>query len=151
MSTRNLEPIKILFLCTGNSCRSQMAEGWARHLLRDRVQPHSAGVDPGTLDPRAVEVMAEVGIDISNQYSKGLAEVLEVPLDLVVTVCDRAQESCPIFPSHTLVRHVDIEDPPRLARHVGSSEEALDIYRRVRDQIRAFVETLPDTLRLDRA
>ena len=146
MSTRNQEPIKALFLCTGNSCRSQMAEGWARHLLGDRIEAYSAGVDPGSLDPRAVEVMAEAGVDISTHRSKGLTEVLAIPFDLVFTVCDQAQESCPIFPGRATLRHAGFEDPPRLAREADDEEQALTIYRRIRDEVRAFVESLESDL-----
>ena len=141
---------RILCLGTGNSCRSQMAEGWARHLLGGRVEAHSAGVDPGRLDPRAVTVMAEVGVDISDHRSKSVSELLELPLDLVVTVCDHAQETCPVFPGRTRVVHQGFEDPPRLAREAATEQEALDLYRRVRDEIRIFVETLPDLLQQDR-
>lgn len=142
-----LPGMKILFLCTGNSCRSQMAEGWTRHLLGERFDPHSAGVDPGQLDPRAVAVMGERGVDISEQRPKGLGEVLEIPFDLVVTVCDHAQESCPVFPARARVLHHSFEDPPRLARQAASEEEALEVYRRVRDDIRDFVESLAEIAR----
>ena len=139
-----LPELKVLFLCTGNTCRSQMAEGWVRRLLGDRVQVYSAGVDPGRLDSRAVAVMAEAGVDISQHHPKGVAEVLDIPFDLVVTVCDHAQESCPIFPAPVRVLHHGFEDPPRLAQSSTSEEEALLHYRRVRDEIRAFVERLPE-------
>jgi len=147
VSIRSAEPLEVLFLCTGNTCRSQMAEGWARHLLGDQFDPHSAGVDPGTLDVRAVAVMAEAGVDISKHRSKSLSEVLETPFDLVITVCDRARESCPVFPGKAVVRHVGFDDPPRLAQATMSEDEALGIYRRVRDEIRAFVEALPGGFR----
>ena len=140
------ERLRVLFLCTGNSCRSQMAEGWTRHLKADRVEPYSAGVDPGTLDPRAVAVMKEAGVDISGHISKPLSEVVHVPLDFVVTVCDHAHESCPIFPGRTTVVHRGFDDPPRLAVTASSGDEALGHYRRVRDEIRAFVEELPQSL-----
>ena len=137
---------RILFLCTGNACRSQMAEGWCRHLLGETVEPFSAGVAPSRLDPRAVRVMAEVGVDISAQWSKPIGAVMDTEFDVVVTVCDGARERCPVFPGRALVRHVGFEDPPYLARSAASPEEALGAYRRVRDEIRAFVETLPDSL-----
>lgn len=133
---------RVLFLCTGNSCRSQIAEGFARHLGGGRVEPYSAGVAPGTLDPRAVEVMAEVGIDISCHDAKHLSTLLDVAFDLVVTVCDHAAETCPIFPGTTEVLHRGFEDPPRLAASATSEEEALHHYRRVRDEIRVMVEEL---------
>jgi arsenate reductase len=137
---------RVLFLCTGNSCRSQMAEGWVRHLLDHRMEAHSAGVDPGQLDPRAVTVMAEVGVDISDHRSKSVTELLEVPFNLVITVCDHARETCPVFPGRTRVVHQGFEDPPRLAREAATEEEALDLYRRIRDEIRTFVEQLPEQL-----
>ncbi len=137
---------KVLFLCTGNSCRSQMAEGWARALKGDVIEPHSAGVDPHALDPRAVAVMAEAGVDISEHRPKHVDELREIDFDYVVTVCDHAHEGCPLFPGRTKVVHVGFEDPPRLAKDAGSENEALDHYRRVRDEIRAFVEAMPDVL-----
>jgi arsenate reductase len=138
--------LKVLFLCTGNACRSQMAEGWARRLKGGAVEPYSAGVDPHGLDPRAVKVMAEAGVDISNHRSKHVRELEGVAFDFVVTVCDNARESCPLFPGRTRVVHVGFEDPPRLARDAKSEEDALAHYRRVRDEIRTFVETLPGSL-----
>lgn len=140
------QKIKILFLCTGNSCRSQMAEGWARALKADSVEPYSAGIETHGLNPRAVAVMAEAGVDISAQRSKHVREVLDIPFDAVVTLCDHASEHCPIFPRPVRRVHVGFDDPPRLARSARSEEEALGHYRRVRDDIRAYVETLPDSL-----
>jgi len=137
---------KILFLCTGNSCRSQMAEGWARHLKADRFEAYSAGVETHGLNPNAVRVMAEAGVDISGHRSKHLDELSDVEFDHVVTVCGNAHESCPVFPGKTEVTHVGFDDPPRLAREAASEEEALGHYRRVRDEIRAFVEGLPERL-----
>jgi arsenate reductase len=141
--------LRVLFLCTGNSCRSQMAEGWSRHLLPDRIEAYSAGVEPTGLDPRAVRVMAERGVDISGQRSKHLHEVAEVAFDGVVTVCDGARERCPVFPGDARVVHVGFDDPPRLARDARSEEAALEPYRRVRDEIRAFVDRLPGPLARD--
>jgi arsenate reductase len=138
---------RILFLCTGNACRSQMAEGWARHLKGDSLEPYSAGVEVHGLDPRAVRVMAEAGVDISGHRSKHVSELKDIPFDYVVTVCDDARESCPLFPGRTKVVHESFEDPPRLAKDAKTAEEALVHYRRVRDEIKAFVETLPDALR----
>ena len=138
--------LKVLFLCTGNACRSQMAEGWARHLRGDRLGAFSAGIEPRGLDPRAVRVMAEEGVDISGQRSKHVDEVCRIPFDYVVTVCDHAHESCPLFPGRTKVIHVGFDDPPRLARDARTEEEALGHYRRVRDEIRTFIKTLPDAL-----
>ena len=140
------ETLTILFLCTGNSCRSQMAEGWTRHLHGGRIRALSAGVRPKGLDPRAVRVMAEAGVDIAGQRSRSVEDVLDTPVDVVVTVCDAARESCPVFPRRARVVHRGFEDPPRLAEGLGSEDEALAIYRRVRDEIRGFVEGLPGSL-----
>jgi len=137
---------KVLFLCTGNACRSQMAEGWARRLKGDLLEAHSAGVDPRGLDPRAVQVMAEAGVDISGHRSKHVRELQHVDFDFAVTVCDRARESCPVWLGRAKVVHVGFDDPPRLARGARTGEEALAHYRRVRDEIRRFIETLPEAL-----
>ncbi len=137
---------RILFLCTGNSCRSQMAEGWARHLRSNVIEPYSAGVEPHGLNPLAVKVMAEAGVDISGQMSQHIDEFEGTPLDWVVTVCDNARESCPVFPGSTRVVHVGFDDPPALAANAESEEEALGHYRRVRNEIRQFVESLPEEL-----
>jgi arsenate reductase len=134
---------KVLFLCTGNSCRSQMAEGWARHLKSDVIEPYSAGIETHGLNLNAVKVMAEAGVDISGHHSKHLDELKDIDFDYVITVCDNAHESCPVFHGKTKVVYVGFDDPPRLAREVKTQEEALDIYRRVRDEIRAFVEKCP--------
>jgi arsenate reductase len=138
---------KILFLCTGNSCRSQMAEGWARALKSKEVKAWSAGTRPRVLDPRAVRVMAEAGVDISGQRAKGIDEVKGMEFDYVVTLCGDARETCPVFPGKVKVVHHGFTDPPRLAAGAGTEEEALGHYRRVRDEIRAFVEKLPGILR----
>jgi len=139
--------VKVLFLCTRNSCRSQMAEGWTRHLKAGVVEPCSAGTDAGRLDPRAVTVMAEAGVDISGQRSKLVAELKGIDFDYVVTVCDRAHSRCPVFSGKTVkVVHAAFDDPPALAANARTEEEALQHYRRVRDEIRAFVDKLPDVL-----
>jgi len=138
--------LKVLFLCTGNACRSQMSEGWARHLRGDQIDAYSAGVAPHGLDPRAVRVMAEAGVDISAHTSKHLDTLLHLPFDYVVTVCDNAAGSCPMFPGDSRKIHRSFEDPPALARRAQSEEQALDHYRRVRDEIRAYIETLPEGL-----
>jgi arsenate reductase len=138
--------LKILFLCTGNSCRSQMAEGWARRLKGDVLEPYSAGLEVHGLDPRAVQVMAEAGVDISGHRSKDVSELKDIAFDYVVTVCDNARESCPLFPGRAKIVHKSFDDPPRLAKSAATEGEALAHYRRVRDEIRAFVETLPDSL-----
>ncbi len=148
MQTANRK-IKLLFLCTGNSCRSQMAEGWTRRLKGDLIEPYSAGVESHGLNPCAVKVMAEAGVDISNHRSKYLDQVRDIAFDYVVTVCDNANESCPVFPGNVKRLHLSFDDPPRLARNARTEEEALGYYRRVRDEIRAFVEQLPQALALD--
>jgi arsenate reductase (thioredoxin) len=138
--------LKVLFLCTGNSCRSQMAEGFARQLKGDVIEAYSAGIEKHGMNPLAVQVMAEAGVDISGQYSKTTDEFGDIEFDYVVTVCDRARESCPLFLGDAKVIHVGFDDPPALAKHAASEEEALEHYRRVRDEIRAFVERLPEAL-----
>jgi arsenate reductase len=138
--------LKVLFLCTGNSCRSQMAEGWARHLKAELVEPYSAGVETHGLNPKAVQVMAEAGVDISGHHSKHVRELSDVAFDYVITVCGNAQESCPLFSGRAQVVHVGFDDPPRLAKAARTEEEALNHYRRVRDEIRKFVESLPEAL-----
>ena len=140
------DKLKILFLCTGNSCRSQMAEGWAKALKGDVLDAYSAGVETHGLNPLSVKVMAEAGVDISNYRSKQVGELRDVDFDYVVTVCGHAAESCPVFPGKTKIIHVGFDDPPRLAAGAATAEERLAPYRRVRDEIRAFVETLPDSL-----
>jgi arsenate reductase (thioredoxin) len=136
----------VLFLCTGNSCRSQMAEGWARHLKCGAIEPYSAGLDLNPLNPSAVQVMAEVGVDISGQRPKHISDLRGVDFDYVVTVCDSANESCPVLPAGVKQLHVGFDDPPRLARFAITDAEKLQIYRRVRDEIRAFVEGMQGTL-----
>lgn len=138
--------LRVLFLCTGNSCRSQMAEGWARRLKSDCIEPYSAGFEPHGMNKIAIQVMREAGVDISHRRSKHVDELKDVPFDYVVTVCDDAHEACPVFPGKTRVVHVGFDDPPRLARTARSEAEAIGHYRRVRDEIRAFVETLPAAL-----
>jgi arsenate reductase (thioredoxin) len=135
---------RILFLCTGNSCRSQMAEGWARALKGDVLDAYSAGTHPHGLNPLAVRVMREAGVDITAHTSKR-PEDIGVAFDLVVTVCDSAHESCPVLPGAKIV-HRPFDDPPRLAKDAKSDDEALPHYRRVRDEIRTFIETLPSSL-----
>ncbi len=137
---------KILFLCTGNSCRSQMAEGWGRHLHPDRFEFYSAGIEKHGLNPLAVQVMAESGVDISTQRSKLLAELEPAAFDYVITVCDHANEQCPFFPGKAIKLHREFPDPPRLAQKAASEEEALGHYRAVRDAIREYVATLPAEL-----
>ncbi|MBU6401687.1 MAG: arsenate reductase ArsC [Verrucomicrobia bacterium] len=139
--------LKVLFLCTGNSCRSQMAEGWARALKGDVLEPYSAGLEKHGMNRHAIQVMAEAGVDISRHYSKTPVEIGPVEFDYVVTVCGHADEHCPVFPGRTKVVHVGFEDPPTLTRHLPDGEEKLAVYRRVRDEIRRFVEGLPGGLK----
>lgn len=138
--------LKILFLCTGNSCRSQMAEGWARHLKSETIEAWSAGIEIHGMNPNAIKIMAEAGVDISHHHSKHIDEVRNIPFHWVITVCDNANESCPIFPGKVKRFHVSFDDPPRLAKNAKSEDEALTHYRRVRDEIRAFVQSLPEVL-----
>lgn len=136
---------RVLFLCTGNSCRSQMAEGWARALRANAIEAYSAGTNPHGLNPLAVRAMAEAGVDIADHTSKR-PEAIGVEFDYVVTVCDSAHESCPVFPAWTRIVHAGFDDPPRLAKNAASDDEAMPHYRRVRDEIKRFVETLPGAL-----
>ncbi|MEN8126603.1 MAG: arsenate reductase ArsC [Planctomycetota bacterium] len=138
--------LKILFLCTGNSCRSQMAEGWTRHLKSDCIEPYSAGIETHGLNPNAVQVMAEAGVDISGHRSQHIDEFKDIELDYVITVCGHANEHCPVFPGRTKVVHIGFDDPPQLAKEAKGENEALDCYRRVRDEIKAFIETLPESI-----
>lgn len=142
---------KVLFLCTGNSCRSQMAEGWARHLKADVIVAYSAGIEPHGMNALAVQVMAEAGVDISRQRSKHLNELASVQLDCVVTVCDHANESCPAFAGNVRRAHVGFDDPPRLARTARSDAEVLGHYRRVRDEIRGFIQHIETRIPFNRA
>jgi arsenate reductase len=137
---------KILILCTGNSCRSQMAEGWIRRLKGDLFDVWSAGIETHGLNPRAVKVMGEAGVDISGHHAKLVQDLLHIPFDYVVTVCDHANETCPVFPGTAKRIHRSFEDPPRLARDAATEDEALGHYRRVRDRIRDFVMGMPGNL-----
>jgi arsenate reductase len=124
-----------------------MSEGWARHLLSDRVEPYSAGIETHGMNPNALKVMQEAGVDITGQSSKLVTTLQDVRLDLVITVCGHADEHCPAFRSSTRVIHVGFDDPPKLAKSAASEEEGLQHYRRVRDEIRAFIsDELPDLL-----
>ena len=141
-----MNKIKVLFLCTGNSCRSQMAEGWARHLKADVIEPYSAGLETHGMNPYAVKVMKDAGVDITNQHSKLMEDVLDIPFDYVVTVCDDAHERCPVFPKKAKVAHAGFDDPPKMAAACSLDADKLDCYRKVRDAIRRYVETLPESL-----
>lgn len=141
-----MEKKRILFLCTGNSARSQMGEGFLRHLAGERFEPASAGIHPVGLHPLAVEVMKEVGIDISKHRSKSIDEFVALDIDHVITVCDPAKEACPMFPGETSVLHWSFDDP---AAAQGDQEERLAVFRRVRDeiagQVRKFVQEKGET------
>jgi arsenate reductase (thioredoxin) len=144
------EKPKILFLCTGNSCRSQMAEGWARKLKGDTMEVYSAGIETHGLSLNAVKVMAEAGVDISGHRSKLVDEFRDTKLDAVITVCGHAHETCPYFPPRCKVIHVGFDDPPKMAEELaekGENEERqLGCYRKIRDEIRAFVENMPENI-----
>jgi len=141
-----MTPLNILFLCTGNSCRSQMAEAWVHRLKGDSITAYSAGVSPKGIDPRAIKAMAEVNIDISANASKDLDAVAGIEFDYVITLCDHANESCPFFPGNTKRIHKGFDDPPKLAESAASEEEAMDHYRRVRDEIKTYIESFPEGL-----
>jgi len=127
---------KVLFLCTGNSCRSQMAEGWLRHYAGERAEVSSAGTKPAGLNPTAVSVMREAGVDISGRRSKHLDEFINQDFLFVITVCNAAREACPVFPSALYQLHWSFEDPAAAA---GTEEERLAVFRKVRDEIREQV------------
>jgi arsenate reductase len=143
---RNVEKLKVLFLCTGNSCRSLMTEGWARRLNGDRIEAFSAGIETHEMNKRAIQFMKESGVDISGQRSKHVDELKAVLFEFVVTVCGHANENCPVFPGKTRGVYVGFDDPPKLAAGAKTEEEALIPYRRVRDEIRDFVGKLPEVL-----
>ena len=138
--------LNVLFLCTGNSCRSQMAEGWTNHLKGDAVNCRSAGIETHGMNSMAVKAMAEAGVDISHHTSQLVDEFIEEPWDYVVTVCGHANETCPFFPGKAKIVPVGFDDPPALAKSETTEEGAMVHYRRVRDEIRAFVESLPESL-----
>lgn len=138
----NIQKQRILFLCTGNSCRSQMAEGWTRHLHNEWLEVFSAGVVKHGMNKIAIRVMKEVGIDISKQYSKLLSEIDILNIDIVVTVCSNAHESCPIFPGKTKVVHASFDDPPTLTKTLTNEQAIVRTYRRVRDEMGEFVKNI---------
>lgn len=131
---------KILVLCTGNSCRSQMAEGWFRYLRGDEFEVWSAGIESHGLNPKAVTVMSEAGVDISEHRSMLIDELSDIDFDIVITVCDSARENCPYFPGNVKRFHQSFDDPPVLTRDMTDEMTILKVYRRVRDEIREFVE-----------
>lgn len=134
--------INILFLCTGNSCRSQMAEGWAKALLSYQYAVYSAGIEAHGLNPNAVIVMKESGIDISKQHSQLISDLPEISWDVIITVCDSAKERCPYIPGNHLSIHQSFDDPPSLAKNIAD-HLGLDIYSRVRDEIKEYVQLIP--------
>ncbi len=139
--------LKLLFLCTGNSCRSQMAEGWTKSLKSNEIDVYSAGIETHGLNPYAVKVMAEAGIDISPHTSKHVDDLKAIEFDYVITVCGHAHETCPFFPGKAKIIHVGFDDPPQLAEHLETEQEKLNCFRRVRDEIKFFVEKLPEGLK----
>lgn len=141
------DKIKLLFLCTGNSCRSQMAEGWARHLKGEVIDVFSAGIETHGLNPNAVKVMAESGVDISRHQSQNVDEFADVEFDYVVTVCGHANETCPVFAGDAKVVFAGFDDPPKMVEELDGEEQKLDCYRRVRDEIRDYVMGLPEGLK----
>jgi arsenate reductase len=141
--TDKKEKLKILFLCTGNSCRSQMAEGWAETLKSDCIEAFSAGVYPVAVNSKAIEIMAESGVNISQHRPKHVNDLCGIDFDYVITLCDNAKELCPIFSGKTKLIHKPFSDPSML---IGSQEVITAAFRKVRDQIRDFILTLPDNL-----
>jgi len=129
---------KVLFICTRNSVRSQMAEAWLNAHHGERYEAYSAGVRPGKLDPLVIDVMSELGVDVSKARSKSIEEMLELYFDIVVTVCDSAREECPIYPGGTELMHKGFEDP---SSYDGTPEERVQKYRQVRDEIRAWIDS----------
>ena len=138
------EKIKVLFLCTGNACRSQMAEGWARHLKSDVIEAYSGGVWPVGVSSRAIQVMAEAGVDISSHTSDHVDDFKTIDFDYVITLCDNARNQCPIFNGKSRLIHRAFEDPTFV---MGSSDAIMAAFRQTRDLIKAFVETLPESLK----
>ena len=131
---------RVLILCTGNSARSQMAEGILRDYVGEKIEVFSAGVNPSSLRPEAIQVMKEIGIDISGQRAKSVTEFTGQQFEYLITVCDNAKEVCPVFPGRARQIHHNFEDPPPIS--IGSEEERLAIFRRVRDEIRAWIRDL---------
>lgn len=138
--------MSILFLCTGNSCRSQMAEGLCRHIHGSRIRCQSAGLKRHGLNPLASKAMAEIGIDISHHTSKTTDDLGDAAFAYIVTVCEHANATCPAFPATTRIIHQAFDDPPKLAAVSSSEAEAMVHYRRVRDEIKAYIEQLPELL-----
>lgn len=140
------EKLKLLILCTGNSCRSQMAEGFVRYFHADSIEVWSAGIEAHGLNQNAVMVMAESGVDISDHTSTSIYEILDIDFDYIITVCGHARENCPLFPRPVKQIHIGFDDPPKLAENDESEEEALNHYRRVRDEIALKMKDIPQIL-----
>lgn len=139
-------PVKpnILILCTGNSCRSQMAQGWMEHFdTENRLNIYSAGVETHGVNPKAIQIMREAGVDISHHTSNHMDEYRDINFDFVITVCDHARENCPWFPSNAQRLHQNFADP---ARATGSEEEILEEFRRIRDEIKTFAQNFVSNL-----
>lgn len=137
--------INILFLCTGNSCRSQMAEGWCRHLWNDLFDCYSAGTHKHGMNQRAIQSMKNAGVDISSHFSKTTEELPKIQFDYTITVCDSAKEACPYFPGGKII-HIGFQDPPALTKTMTNETEIMNIYNRVRDEIKEAILILPQTL-----
>ena len=133
----NSQKQRVLFLCTGNSCRSQMAEGFLGHLAGNQFEIFSAGTHPSRVNPRAITAMAELGVDISNHKSQSIDEFLDQNFDYVITVCDSARETCPVFPNSNQSLHWSFEDP---AEATGTEEQVMQVFRKVRGQIREKIQ-----------
>jgi arsenate reductase len=140
------EKKRILFLCTGNACRSQMAEGWAGHLKSDVIEAYSAGVWPAGVSSRAIRAMGEAGVDISSHKSQHVDEFAQIKFDYVITLCDNAREQCPLFAGDVKLVHRAFNDPVMMR---GTDDQIIAAFRKTRDEIRAFVETLPESLEDD--
>lgn len=136
---------KIMFLCTGNSCRSQMAEGWCRYFWADKYECYSAGTEKHGMNQRAIAVMKDVGVDISSHVSKTTAELPKVKFDYIITVCDAANEACPYYPDGKII-HIGFQDPPRLTKGMTDEAEIMKVYAGVRDEIKLAIKNLPTTL-----
>lgn len=134
-----------MFLCAGNSCRSQMAEGFCRKYWGDKYNVYSAGTKKHGMNDRAIRVMKESGVDISSHFSKTTEELPKVAFDYVITVCDSAKENCPYFPGGKVI-HVGFQDPPALTKDMSNEDEVLNVYRRVRNEIESAIKNLPKTL-----
>ena len=132
-----------MFLCTGNSCRSQIAEGWAEFLKNDCIDAYSAGIMPCYVHPRAIEVMAEAGVDISNHSSKHIDDLAGLEFDYVITLCDSVNEHCPVLGGGTKHIHHSFADPTAT---IGTTEDVMNAFRKTRDTIKAFIETLPNSM-----